>query len=68
MKRIPLTAGLLLLFVPIIFHLFCQYLVTYFTAPTFRHLDTLQQVIHILPNTMLVFPLRTKKTGKQEHR
>ena len=35
---------------------------------TFKQLDTLQQVIHILANTMLVFPLRTQKTGKQEHR
>ena len=67
-KMIPMTTGLLLLIVPLIFHMFSQYLVTYFTAPTFRQLDTFQQVIHILANTMLVFPLRTKKTGKQEHR
>ena len=67
-KRIPQINGLLLLIVPIIFHLLCQYLVTYYTAPTFRQLDTFQQVIHMLSNTMLVFPLRTKKTGKQEHR
>ena len=66
--KISLTNGILLLCVPLMFHLVFQYLVTYYTAPSFRHLDTFQQVIHILANTALVFPLRTKKTGKQEHR
>ena len=35
MKLIPLSTGLLLLIVPMILHLLCQYLVTYYTAPTF---------------------------------
>jgi len=62
------AAGLLLLCTPPIFHLVCQYLITYYTAPLFRNLDTFQKVIHILANTVLVFPLKSQNTGKQEHR
>ena len=31
-------------------------------------MDTFQQTIHLLANTMLVFPVRNKTTGKQEHK
>ena len=67
-RKISLANGVVLLLVPLVFHLVFQYLVTYHTAPSFRHLDIFQQVIHILANTDLVFPLRSKNTGKQEHR
>ena len=31
-------------------------------------MNTFQQTIHLLANTMLVFPVRNKTTGKQEHK
>ena len=67
-KMLTLTTGLLLLIVPLLFRVVFQYIVTYYTAPTFRDLDAFQQVIHIMANTVMVFPLRTHNTGRREHK
>ena len=67
-KQLDLTTGALLLFLPIIFHLPAQYLVCHLAAPTFRHLETFDQILHIFANTFFVFPLRSDMSGKQQHK
>ena len=52
------TTGLLLLIVPIIFHLLCQYLVTYYTYKTWILLKMLEERLPIISEQVL--PKSTK--------
>ena len=65
-KKLKIEDAILLLFLPIIFHWFVQYFISYMTALEFKQMQFFDQILHVLINTFIVIPLRRSSVRKQQ--